>query len=134
MAQLNYERAARILTDAAYYGDEKSAEKWEITSKTIRNYRERLKTDPQLSALFQKFRQKFEAEWKPELARSIFVTVRKIAEMVEAVDTAHPCAEMLEALTGAVKALSEIAITTEVLNAGDADSSQASAKTGGAVA
>ncbi len=134
MAELNYERAAKILCDAAYLGDSKAADKWEITSRTIERYRARLKSDPQLSALVGTFRAELEGNWKSELSRSIFVTVRKIAEMVEAVDTATPKAEMLEALTGAAKALSEIAITTEVLNAGDAGKSSTSQKAGSAVA
>jgi hypothetical protein len=134
MAELNRTRAAQILCDAAYYGDTKTAKKWEITQRTIENYRSRLKTDPQLAALFGNLRIKLEGDWKSELARGITSSVRKIAAMIDAVDSSKPDADMLEALTGAAKTLAEIAITAEVINAGYVGSSQGNAEKGRAVA
>lgn len=134
MAHLNYERAAQILCDAAYFGDTKAAEKWKITTRTVESYRSRLKTDHQLSALFGTFRAKLEGNWKSEISRGITSGARKIAAMIEAVNADNPTADMLEALTGAVKVLSEIAITTEVLNAGDAHSSSRNTEKGNSVA
>lgn len=48
----NQQRAAEVLKDALALGDRKTAEKWGCTEKTVRNYRERLKTDADFSAFF----------------------------------------------------------------------------------
>jgi hypothetical protein len=119
VATLNTERAARILVDAAYLGDTRAAEKWKITTRTIENYRARLKTDHELSALFATMRAAAEGNWKHELGRALTTGIRKLARLLEDVTIAE--ADTIEAVTGAVKALSEIAITGEVLNAGNAD-------------
>lgn len=135
MPAFNPERAAAILCDAAYLGDEKASEKWSVTSKTVRNHRERLETDSLFSALFQTKRTALEGNWKSELARAITTGVKKMARMIEAApDEGAFDAKALEAVTGAVKALSEIQITTEVLNAGNAEPSAGHSEKGSAVA
>ncbi|HEX2865258.1 MAG TPA: hypothetical protein VHN99_11870 [Deinococcales bacterium] len=116
---LDRDRAAAILVDAAYLGDPKAAERWKITTRTIENYRARLKKDPELSAIFAQKRQAAEGDWKSELARALRTGVRRLARMLDEVQGSD--LEAIEAVTGAVKALSEIDLTREVLNAGHAD-------------
>jgi hypothetical protein len=121
MPTLDLNRAAQILCDAAYLGDTKAAEKWKITTRTIESYRSRLRTDPGLSALFGTLRVKLEEDWRSGLSQAIKTGVQKMTRLIELApegDTFDPKA--LEAVTNAVKVLSEIQITTEVLNAGDA--------------
>lgn len=47
------ETIANILVDAYLTSVEETAEKYKITSRTIRNYRTRLQSDPELSQLFR---------------------------------------------------------------------------------
>lgn len=133
--QFNAERAALILCDAAYLGDEKSAEKWKCTTKTIKNHRARLATDPNFSLLFHEKRKQVESNWEDELSRAIITGVKKMGRMIQAAPDGKTFdAGALEAVTGAVKVLSEIKITTEVLNAGNAEQGQSGAKKSHAMA
>ena len=116
---MNLEQTARILVDAMYSSDVTAAKKWGVTLRTVYRYRNRFRTDPQLSAIVTKLRQEFESNWKPELARAITTGVKKMARMIEAAPEGKTFnAAALEAVTGAVKVLSEIQITSDVLNAG----------------
>lgn len=132
---LNYERAATILVDAAYLGDEEAAKKWKITVRTIFNYRERLKTDPKLSELFRSKRALAEGNWVGELKRGLTSAFRKATMIIECIEpvvtvedpetgfqTQQVNMPALRTLIAAGKDLGEIALALEVLNAGDADS------------
>lgn len=130
--RLNYERAAAILVDAAYLGDEEAAKKWNITVRTIYNYRDRLKTDVKLSELFTKKRAAAEGSWVSELKRALRTTLHKATMIVECIEPVIVVeTEMgqmqevnmpaLRTLIAAGKDLGEIALALEVLNAGDAD-------------
>lgn len=131
---LNYERAAAILVDAAYLGDDEAAKKWKINPRTIFNYRERLKTDPKLSELFRKKRAAAEGSWVSELKRGLTSAFRKAHMIIECIEpvvtvedpeTGFQTQEVnmpaLRTLIAAGKDLGEIALALEVLNAGDAD-------------
>lgn len=59
----NSERAALILAEAALHGDVKAASKWEVSQRTISNYRRRMDTDEELSALFDLRRQQLISNW-----------------------------------------------------------------------
>ncbi|MFC6592392.1 hypothetical protein ACFP81_10575 [Deinococcus lacus] len=136
--KLNYERAAAILVDAAYLGDEAAAKKWKITVRTIYNYRERLKTDIKLSELFTKKRTAAEGDWASSLRRTLGQVLDKagqIASSIEPVviredpetgfqeEVVNEAALLL--LVKAGKDLGEIALAMEVLNAGDAETNAA---------
>lgn len=131
---LNYERAAAILVDAAYLGDEIAAKKWNVTTRTVENYRARLKTDPKLSELFARKRAAAEGSWASELKRALQSTMRKATMIVECIEpvlvvedpeTGFQVQEVnmpaLKTLIAAGKELGEIAIALEVLNAGNPD-------------
>lgn len=121
MPTLDLNRAAQILCDAAYLGDAKAAEKWKITTRTIESYRSRLRTDPQLSALFGTLRVKLEEDWRSGLSQAIKTGVQKMTRLIELAPEGDTFdAKALEAVTNAVKVLTEIQITTDILNAGDA--------------
>ncbi|WP_272977124.1 hypothetical protein [Deinococcus geothermalis] len=127
---LNYERAAAILVDAAYLGDEEAAKKWKITVRTIYNYRERLKTDPKLSDLFRQKRAAAEGDWRSELKRALTRTLGKATLIVECIEPVivvetelgqeqQVNMPALRTLIAAGKDLGELALALEVLNAGD---------------
>jgi hypothetical protein len=120
MPTLDLHRAAQILCDAAYLGDAKTAEKWKITTRTIESYRSRLRTDPQLAGLFGTLRVKLEEDWRSGLAQAIKTGVQKMTRLIELAPEGDTFdAKALEAVTNAVKVLTEIQITTDILNAGD---------------
>lgn len=134
----NYERAAAILVDAAYLGDEETGKKWKVTTKTIKNYRARLKNDPILSQFFHRKRQVAESGWSTQLKRTLGRVLEKagvIAESIEPIITkedpetgfqeqvVNETALLL--LVKAGKDLGEIALAMEVLNAGDAQENAA---------
>lgn len=146
MAQhFNYERAAAVLVDAAYLGDEPAAKKWNITTRTIENYRARLKDDPKLSELFLQKRAAAEGSWVVELRRALQATLTKAAMIVECIEPVivvetelgqvrEVNMEGLKVLVGTGKALGEIALALEVLNAGDADQNATAPASGRGVA
>lgn len=131
---LNHERAAAILVDAAYLGDDAAAKKWKITTRTIINYRALLRTNPSFSQIFQRKRQAAEGNWVSGLRRTlgaVMETSRAIVESIEpTVQYVDPDTglqeqranlEALPLLLQAGKDLGEIALALEVLNAGDPD-------------
>lgn len=140
--RLNYERAAAILVDAAYLGDEVAAKKWDVTTRTIENYRTRLKTDVKLSELFARKRAAAEGNWVSELKRALRTGLSKAAQIIECIEPVIVVETELgqeqqvnlpglKLVIAASKDLGEIALALEVLNAGDADQ-DAGAETQGA--
>ena len=133
MAQhLNYERAAAILVDAAYLGDEAAAKKWQVSVRTIKNYRDRLKVDAKLSEFFHRKRGVAEGHWSTELKRALRSVLTKAAQIAESIEVVESIElefggqiqrvnmDALTILIAAGKGLGEIALALEVLNAGDA--------------
>lgn len=54
--KIDYEKVARILVSAVELGsDRQAAEHWKIAERTLRNYKRRLESDPELAAAFQRF-------------------------------------------------------------------------------
>lgn len=113
-------RAARALIEAHLHGDRKACESQGITDRTLRNYRAALSEDPELSALFlEHLRELTRRSWAEELDATLSLTVRKLAEHIAYLEPGIP--DSVEALTDAFRALSETAITREVLRAGDSE-------------
>lgn len=110
-------RAARALVDAALLGDATACAKHEITSRTLQRYRAALETDEELSAFYAQLSRAVTTQnWATELN---ITHVRKLGTMTR--DLPGSTAENISAVTGAVKVLSEIAITREILGAGEVD-------------
>ena len=112
------DRAAAVLADAAYLGDAQAAKRWNVALRTVANYRARLKTDPEFARFFQEVRQSAEGDWTSELSRALKTGVRKLACMLDQTTALDP--DTMQAVTAAIKALAEIAITREVLDVGNA--------------
>lgn len=130
--RLNLERAAAILVDAAYLGDEVAAKKWNVTTRTIQNYRKELKSNAKLSELFARKRAAAEGNWVSELKRALRTTLSKATQIIECIEPVivvetelgqeqQVNIQGLKILVAAGKDLGEIALALEVLNAGDAD-------------
>lgn len=103
------DRIARILVEAATSGNVgKTAEKWGITDRTLRNYRERLLKDPQLSEMFRVRVEDAELAWKCDLVRSIRTAFRR-AEVVLEQETD------LNKITNFIKESGGVAVAREAL-------------------
>ncbi|MFB9994088.1 hypothetical protein ACFFLM_19195 [Deinococcus oregonensis] len=123
-------RAARILVDAALLGDATACAKHEITIRTLQRYRSALDEDEELSSLYADLSRTVTSQhWASELNITLTTSVRKLGGLIH--DLTSPTAENISAVTSAVKALSEIAITREVLGAGDGEPNQGDTEEGG---
>lgn len=124
MSRFDRERAAHILADAVAIGDKPAAERNGITERTLRNYRKRLQSDPELSKLFRAKKDALDSdrdaerlEWSRELRRAVHVGVAKARQMIEALPADR--FEHLRDVVGFVKVFGELDITKRAL--GDDD-------------
>lgn len=117
-------KAARVLVDAALHGDRKASETHKITDRTLRNYRAALDTDTELSALYAQLSRLVTTQnWADELNTSLTGLIRKLGSMVQ--ELPGSTAENITSVTGAIKVLSEIALTREVLGSANGEVSDA---------
>ncbi|MBZ9752739.1 hypothetical protein K7W42_18005 [Deinococcus sp. HMF7604] len=118
-------KAARALVDAALRGDAQACEHHGIAIRTLQNYRKLLETDDELARFYAELSRTVTTQnWANELNLTLTVAIRKQGEMIRGIEGGN--AETISAVTGAIKALSEIAITRDVLgqgvdDAGDGD-------------
>ena len=118
------QKAARVLVDAALHGDRKACDTHKITDRTLRNYRAALDTDTELSALYAQLSRLVTTQnWADELNTSLTGLIRKLGGMVQ--DLPGSTAENITSVTGAIKVLSEIALTREVLGSANGEVSDA---------
>ncbi|MFW8628313.1 hypothetical protein [Deinococcus sp. ME38] len=111
-------RAARALVDAALQGDAQACASHGIALRTLQNYRKLLNTDEELARFYAELSRTVTTQnWANELNLTLTVAIRKQGEMIRGIDGSS--ADTISAVTGAIKALSEIAITRDVLRAGE---------------
>lgn len=140
--KIDYDKAARILVDAAQLGPQKAAEKHGITDKTVRNYRRRLETDEELSAAFRRLSagavalfqiQQAQAElgWRQEhhaaLRRGMQVQQAlfdRVMELAPKITDAKELKELIVAVGRANQGLIDSATAQEALGVGDSDGPQ----------
>lgn len=112
--QLDYDRVASILVEAAFFGEMTTAKRWGITNRTIVNYRARLGEDSELSNIFQLKKAAFESDWASEIPSAIRAGIRFLGEAAQQADPSNP--EAIHAVAGAVKILAEVGLTKEILD------------------
>lgn len=116
----NREFAAAVLVEALFTTDVKAAAKYEIEDRTIRNYRARMAEDSKLFELFKEKKAEFDKAWAEELPVALRRGVRTLAECVEAVGEdvrMKKSPQVIDAVSGAVKALAEIQIVSKIIDA-----------------
>lgn len=113
MAKFNYERAATILVEAAYFGDQKTSEKWGASVRSIQRYRERLASDAKLAALVASKKKLFEGAWAEGLPGAIMAGIRYLEKAPEELPYTP---EGVHAVAGSVKLLSGIETTKRILD------------------
>lgn len=113
--RLDYDRVAAILVEALYYGDQETAKRWDITTRTIQNYRARLDDDAELSVIFADKKAAFETEWANEVPAALRSAVRFLMRAGEEADPSDP--QAIHAVAGALKMLAEVRFTKDILDA-----------------
>jgi transposase-like protein len=110
------ERIAEILIDAYISRDDrKTAERYGITDRTLRNWRKQLETDAELSALFREKKSRASEGWANEVPGALRAAVGFIRTAAEKGDPTDPA--MLHSVAGAMKLLSEVSATWKLLDA-----------------
>lgn len=115
MPRFNNELAAIILVESVFFGDKTTAAKYGISTRTIRNYRKRLNEDTQFSASFQEKKERMEREWAHEMPAAIRASIEFLRKAANDAKTDDP--DAIHAVAGALKILSEVALTKEIIDA-----------------
>ena len=111
-------KAARALVDAALRGDAQACASHGIALRTLQNYRKLLDTDDELARFYAELSRTVTTQnWANELNVTLTTAIRKQGDLIRGITTSS--ADNISAVTGAIKALSEIAITRDVLGAGE---------------
>ncbi len=115
MPAFNEELAARVLIEASISGDKVAAQKYDVEERTVRNYRARLETDPHFSAFFRLKQKETQDAWVSGLTPAIMAGIDFLQRAAQNLEPKDP--EAVKAVTESVRVLSELAITTKVINA-----------------
>jgi hypothetical protein len=113
--KLNYDRAARILAEAAMFGDTRTAEKNGVTLQTLRNYRKRAETDGKLLQLLAREKEVLSKRWADDLVPAIRGAIDFIKRACQEADPKDYNA--LHSVNGSLKILSEVAMGERMLDA-----------------
>jgi hypothetical protein len=115
MGRFNYDRAAAVLVEAAYYGDKAAAERNGVSVRSVENYRARLEDDIELVAIFAIKKQQFDESWADELPGAIRAGIQFLAKAAREADPKD--AQTIYSMAGALKILADVTLTKRVLDA-----------------
>lgn len=107
---IDREKAIRVLLDAAVSGDRAACERAKIDERTLRRWRVKLGSDPELTAAFRAKNEVEDRSWKAARRQALAAGVRKLEALIEVADS-----EQLRDVAMAVKVLGELEITQEAL-------------------
>lgn len=111
---LDFEKAAKVLVEASYTSDNKAANKYGVTPRTIRNYRTRLDEDENFAEVFLKLKKEADRYWLMGVPEAIEKGVKFLDRAFDELDPADPSA--ITAVTNAIKTLEEIKLAESVIN------------------
>lgn len=112
---LDYDRTALILAESIFLGDRRVAQKWGVTVRTVQNYRQRLRTDDELSLICSVKKKELLDSWITELPAAMRAGTDFIIRAAQESDPKDPNA--IHAIAGAMKILAEIGLTKEIVDA-----------------
>ena len=115
MSSFRYEFASIVIVEAAFFGDKPTAAKYGISPRTIHRYRKRLNEDAQLSALVKIKKDLMEQEWAKDMPAAIRASIEFLRKAANNAKTDDP--DAIHAVAGALKILSEVALTKRVIDA-----------------
>lgn len=105
------ERALRVLVDAAQMGDRQAAERWKVSEKTVRNYRQRLSGDPSLAEAFRVKNAEVSEDWRRERLDFLRFGIGKLKQLVEQATPAQ-----IRDVAGAVKIVGDLEVVAGALS------------------
>ncbi len=120
-----YERIASILLDAATFGDGEAARKWNICKRTVRNYRSRMRKDPDLAAVCLEATQAAEAELGGLRVRFLRKALEEMERRLGKPETS------IEGIAECVRIVGEQYQVAEAMGVGSDDRDQAAAEAEG---
>ena len=115
ITKVDHPRVALILVEALFYGEKRTAKRWDITTRTIRNYRYLMESNAELSRLFLHKRLEFESNWAKNIPAAIISAIEFLTEAAKEADPKDPFA--INAVSDALKTLAEVGIMKEIMDA-----------------
>jgi hypothetical protein len=116
----NRDLAAAVLLAAIYTSDENACQKYNITPRTLYNYRKRLEDDSKLSEIFQRKKAEFDAAWANDLPGALRESIEFIKETARRAKSdphTYRNPALIHAIAGAMKMCAEVHYTGKWIDA-----------------
>lgn len=107
------EQKAKILVECDFATDKEIAARWNVSTRTIENYRSQLKTDPQLLIEYNKHKDLFAADWVKDASRGIKTFIATLETVVKRKNPKD--AQWITATATAAKFIGELSIAYTAL-------------------
>ncbi len=111
---INVDRATSVLVEALYFGDKEAARHYDLSIRTINNYRTRVNTDEDFAQSFKQKKEEFERNWADEIPAAIRAGTRFLLKSFQEADHKDPI--VIHAVAGAMKILTEIGLAKEIID------------------
>ena len=130
MPQFEYERSAKVLADAEYFGKKLACQKYQVPPTTYNGWKQRLKKDKKLREMVAAESQVLSQQWQGETIKTLNFVLIQIQQAMKKAPTeldfnsergAEVWAKTISSLAGAIKNLGELAIATHVLMEDESD-------------
>jgi len=117
--KIDKERAARIVVDSIALGNVAAADKWQISTKTVQRYRDRVADDPELSAFVRIKNAVAEVSWHAERTEFLKEATSRLRVLLKTeVD--------LDKVSRAIERVGNLDVAATVLHVGVRPNSQGS--------
>jgi hypothetical protein len=110
----NYERAATVIAEAAFFGDQRAIERHDVSLRSLQRWRDRLDNDAKLAQFVALKKRALEKEWAADLAPSISASIDFIKRAAQAGNVTDP--NMVHSITGGLKIMTDVAMATKILD------------------
>ena len=104
---------AKILIECDFATDKEISGRWNITTRTIENYRAQLKTDPALLIEYNRLKDIFSREWVNDASRGIKTFISALETVVKRKNPKD--AQWITATATAIKCVGELSIAYTAL-------------------
>ena len=108
------EQIAQILVEMTFLGNKETADKYQISTETLRRWSKQLEINPHLLKLVDIKKRAFQRRWVEEAGAFIN---QGFAYLHRAANNQNMSPEMIHAIAGAMKIASEIITIREILDA-----------------
>lgn len=115
MAQYSDDMIARILVEAAYNGDKETCTKYSVSERTLYRWKARLTDDATLAENVRLKKAEMDKNWADDAPMAIKACVDFIVRAAQ--EGNHKNSDMVHAVAGAMKIVSEVMAVREYLDA-----------------